>query len=294
MCQSSTRQPKEIRRLSKWWINTDGTEYISVADSINSVCQGFVSSPIRTLVTEAKGPGRIYRGKKWSDSFRPIRFIALYFQPKSLAQETMISEMLRTSRWYNEEPVWPPGKHDRNSWFKKRTLYSETIEAVRENPGISMGEVARKLGRSYHYISPLLFHLRNFGSLRYEPVGRERIDGLEAFSRGALRLADALQAGQREDQGALAQEAFKVPGVVDGEGILRERGGAPRGLQGRDHRGQVQAHRPHAGVTQQLQGAPQLQRLHGHHNPWLLPEEQGGAPQGEGRLRQAGGDREGV
>jgi hypothetical protein len=44
--------------------------------------------------------------------------------------------MLRTSRWYYEkEPVWLPGKHHRNSWFKKRPLFSEIIKAVRENPG---------------------------------------------------------------------------------------------------------------------------------------------------------------
>ena len=54
---------------------------------------------------------------------------------------------------------------------------------VKENPGISTGEFAGKVGRSYSYISPLPFHLRNFGALRYEPIGRERINGLEAFAR---------------------------------------------------------------------------------------------------------------
>ena len=87
----------------------------------------------------------------------------------------MISEMLRTSRWfYVQEPVWPPGPRRRNSWYKKRALYAKIIVVVKDSPGISTGDVARKLGRPYAYISPLLFHLKRFESLRYEPAGVER------------------------------------------------------------------------------------------------------------------------
>ncbi|HEV2138055.1 MAG TPA: hypothetical protein VGR53_04380 [Nitrososphaerales archaeon] len=62
----------------------------------------------------------------------------------------MISEMLRTSRWfYVLEPVWPPGPRRRNYWYRKRALYAEIIGVVKGSPGISTGEVARKLGRPY-------------------------------------------------------------------------------------------------------------------------------------------------
>ncbi|MDG6920952.1 MAG: hypothetical protein JRN59_05425 [Nitrososphaerota archaeon] len=95
----------------------------------------------------------------------------------------MISEMLRTSRWfYVQEPDWPPGPRRRNSWYRKRVLYAEIIRIVKDSPGIPTGEVARQLGRPYDYISPLLFHLKHFGALRYEPVGVERTDGLAAFA----------------------------------------------------------------------------------------------------------------
>jgi integrase len=95
----------------------------------------------------------------------------------------MISEVLQTSRWfYLEELTLPDVPRRRNSWYRKRTLYKEIVEVVKESPGISTGEVARKLGRPYDYISPLLFHLKKFGSLRYEPAGVERTDGLAAFA----------------------------------------------------------------------------------------------------------------
>ena len=54
----------------------------------------------------------------------------------------MISEMLRTSRWfYLQEPVWPPGSRRRNSWYEKRALYAEIIGVVKDSPGISTGDV---------------------------------------------------------------------------------------------------------------------------------------------------------
>ena len=90
------------------------------------------------------------KGSKVGGSIPPrsIRFIPLYFQPIPLAQETMISEMLRTSRWfYVQEPDWPPGPRRRNSWYRKRVLYAEIIRIVKDSPGISTGEVARQLGR---------------------------------------------------------------------------------------------------------------------------------------------------
>ena len=37
----------------------------------SAVCQEFVSPPIHTLVTEAKGLGRENRGRKWMGSFQP-------------------------------------------------------------------------------------------------------------------------------------------------------------------------------------------------------------------------------
>ena len=95
----------------------------------------------------------------------------------------MVSEMLQTSRWfYVQEPALPDVPRKRNSWYRKRALYTEIVGVVKGNPGISTGEVARKLGRPYDYISPLLFHLKKFGSLRYEPAGVERTNGLAAFA----------------------------------------------------------------------------------------------------------------
>jgi hypothetical protein len=86
--------------------------------------------------------------------------------------------MLRTSRWfYVQDPIWPVEKHTRNSWFRKRTLYSDILRVVKENPGISTGDVARKLGRPYPHIAPLLFHLRRFQALKYEPIELERMKG---------------------------------------------------------------------------------------------------------------------
>ena len=42
--------------------------------------------------------------------------------------------MLRTSRCYEKEPVWPPGKHNRNSWFKKCVMSASmkgvVVEAI--------------------------------------------------------------------------------------------------------------------------------------------------------------------
>ena len=68
--------------------------------------------------------------------------------------------MLQTSRWfYVQEPALPDVPRKRNSWYRKRALYTEIVGVVKGNPGISTGEVARKLGRPYDYISPLLFHL---------------------------------------------------------------------------------------------------------------------------------------
>jgi site-specific recombinase XerD len=92
--------------------------------------------------------------------------------------------LLRTSRWYYvQDPIWPLEKHDRNSWFRKRTLYSEILKVVKENPGISTGDVARILGRPYPHIAPLLFHLRRFQAVRYDPVEVERMMGLAEFAK---------------------------------------------------------------------------------------------------------------
>lgn len=95
----------------------------------------------------------------------------------------MISEMLKTSRWfYVQEPVWPPGPRRHNSWYRKRVVYAEIIKVVKENPGISTGEVVRKMGRPYDQVSPFLFHLKRLQSLRYEPAQVERTEGLGSFA----------------------------------------------------------------------------------------------------------------
>lgn len=100
-----------------------------------------------------------------------------------MAQETMIREMLRTSRWfYVKEPALPDVPRRRNSWYRKRALYTEIIRVVKESPGISTEEVARKLARPYEYVSPLLFHLKSFGCLRHEAIEVERTNGLTTFA----------------------------------------------------------------------------------------------------------------
>jgi len=137
--------------------------------------------------------------------------------------------MLRTSRWYYEKE---PGLASEEAqpqlpWFKKRTLYSEIIKAVKENPGISTGEVARKLGRSYYYISPLLLHLRNFGSLRYEQVGCERINGLEAFSRMPCVRQMLSKLGSEKTRGPWLRRLFRYQEWLIGKdtsGLARELG----------------------------------------------------------------------
>jgi hypothetical protein len=132
--------------------------------------------------------------------------------------------MLRTLRWYYEkEPVWPPGKHNRNSWFKKRTLYSEIIKTVKDNQGTSTGEGARKLGKSYYYISPLLFLLRSFGSLRSEQVGCERINALEAFSRMPCVVQMLSKLSREKNRGPWLRRLFRYQEWLIGKGYFGAR-----------------------------------------------------------------------
>ena len=80
---------------------------------------------------------------------------------------------------------------------------------IKENPGISTGEVAGKLEKSYYYISPLLFHLRNFGSLTYEQVGCERINGLEGFSRMPCEVQMLSKLSSEKTRGPWLRRLFR-------------------------------------------------------------------------------------
>lgn len=92
---------------------------------------------------------------------------------------------------------------NRNSWYGKRALYAETMSVVKESPGISTGEVTRNLARPCESVSPLLFHLKNFGSLRHESVGAEggtiEIQGPSATTEVPPALSLGLGARHQQD-----------------------------------------------------------------------------------------------
>ena len=117
----------------------------------------------------------------------------------------------------------PRGSTTATPWFKKRTLYSEIIKTVRKNPGISTSEAAGKPGKSYYYISPLLFHLRNIGSLRYEQVGCERINGLEAFSRMPCVLQMLSKLSSEKTRGPWLRRLFRHQEWLIGKGYFGAR-----------------------------------------------------------------------
>jgi hypothetical protein len=100
---------------------------------------------------------------------------------------------------------------------------------VKENPGISAGEVVRKLGRPYEYISPLLFHLKRFESFRYEPAGVERTGGLAVFAEVPCVGQMLSKLSSEKTKGPWLRRPFSNQEWIEGK-VLRERDPAPRGL----------------------------------------------------------------
>jgi integrase len=88
------------------------------------------------------------------------------------------------NRWYYvKDPVFPE-KDSNGKRFHFRSLYLDVVKVVKENPGLTGSEIAQKLGRPAHSVTPLLWNLRKYcGAVEFKKHGFIRIPGLEQFTR---------------------------------------------------------------------------------------------------------------
>ena len=89
---------------------------------------------------------------------------------------------MKVAHWYYlQSPQWP--ERYGGQAFNHRTIYFDIMKVVQENPGISTGDIVRKLGRPYTHVASFVFHLKAWGALRKEMSGYERTPGLEEFGK---------------------------------------------------------------------------------------------------------------
>jgi hypothetical protein len=91
---------------------------------------------------------------------------------------------MQVNRWYYlKEPVFPEtdsgGKH-----FKRRKIYDEILQVVKESPGLTGAEIALRLGRPYRNFSTFLFNLERYcGAVEGRKDTFFRTPGLYEFSQ---------------------------------------------------------------------------------------------------------------
>jgi len=110
---------------------------------------------------------------------------------------------MRIARWYYvQEPVFPPREGGRADLFHHPALIEQMFKIVRENPGLTVGDIADRMGKADHYVETILWRLKKYtGSLRIEVTGYERTPGLEEFKRvpGVQRMASKLASEKTRD-----------------------------------------------------------------------------------------------
>ncbi len=89
---------------------------------------------------------------------------------------------MRVAHWRYEQPPTFPERYGGQA-FNHRSLYSDILKIVIENPGIATGEIVRKIGKPYTQVAPLIFHLKRFGALLKEMDRYERTPGLNEFAQ---------------------------------------------------------------------------------------------------------------
>jgi len=92
---------------------------------------------------------------------------------------------MRITRWYYvQEPAYPPKEEGELGLFHHPALFEQILKVVRENPGLTAGDIADRIGKTHHYVETLLWRLKKHtGSVRIEVTGYERTPGLEEFAR---------------------------------------------------------------------------------------------------------------
>ena len=84
------------------------------------------------------------------------------------------------------------------------------LKIIRENPGLTVGDIVDRMGKADHYVETMLWRLKKYTvSLRIEVTGYEHA-GAGRVQEGVERPEDGLEARQREDEGPLGVQAVQV------------------------------------------------------------------------------------
>jgi hypothetical protein len=117
---------------------------------------------------------------------------------------------LIVARWfYKCAPVFPDfdgaGKR-----FHRRQFYHDLVKVVKENPGLTSGQIALKLGRPPSHVLPFLWKLKKYcGALEVERSGFIRTPGLAEFLEIPCVKRMLLNLGGKKTRASWGRKLFK-------------------------------------------------------------------------------------
>jgi integrase len=117
---------------------------------------------------------------------------------------------LIVARWYYKcDPILPEFDNAGRR-FHKRQIYYDLSKLVKENPGLTGGQIALKLGRPVSQVTPFLWNLRKYcNALEVERTGFIRTPGLEEFLQISCVKKMLLKLGSKKTRAAWGRKLFK-------------------------------------------------------------------------------------